>query len=214
MASYIDNLYQSQYVIVGGKKMSLKEFKSAQKKVAKKKRMAKKVTTITLLPSEIKAMMKNVKVLKSLMAYHEHGYRQWGTIASMLMNLREIKTPFENVVVSTKQAVRLIEKINVIAKENDKDVFQFVRKLSWKLDDIKNELDELVKGINSSGACHQFRTHECINGVGKRLGLRILTKRSYNAIGEICSICAKLDKIEENGLDVAEYNTKGRQIRK
>lgn len=213
MASYIDNLYQSQYVIVGGKRMSLKEFKSAQK-TAKKKRVAKKVTTITLLPSEIKSMMKNVRVLKSLMAYHAHGYRQWGTIASMLMNLKEIKSPFENVVVSTKQAIRLIEKINTIAKENDKDVFQFVRKLSWKLDDIKDELDELVKGINSSGACHQFRTHECINGVGKRLGLRILTKRSYNAIGEICSICAKLNKIEENGLDVAEYNTKGRQIRK
>lgn len=211
--TYVDSLYQPQYIIVGDIKMSVKEFKAMQKANAKKKKTSKKVTSITILPTEIKAMMQNVKVLKSLVAYHTHGYRQWGTIANLLMGLKEIKSPFNNVVINTKQTIRLIEKINNIAKENDKDVFQYVKKLSWKLDDVKNELDELVKGINSSGVCNRFGTHECINGIGKRLGLRILTQRSYKAISEIGYICAKLDNIEEQGMDVFEYHTNGKQVK-
>ena len=211
--SYINSLYQPQYIMVGGVKMTIKEFKAMQKAKAKKKKTSKKVTSITILPSEIKAMMRNVKVLNSLVAYHTHGYRQWGTIANLLMGLREIKSPFNNLVINTKQAIRLIEKINKIAKEIDKDVFQYVKKLSWKLDDVKNELDELVKGINSSGVCHQFGTHECINGTGRRLGLKILTQRSYKAIRELGYICAKLDSIEQEGMDVFEYNTNGKQMK-
>lgn len=211
--SYINSLYQPQYIMVGGVKMTIKEFKAMQKAKAKKKKTSKKVTSITILPSEIKAMMRNVKVLNSLVAYHTHGYRQWGTIANLLMGLREIKSPFNNLVINTKQAIRLIEKINKIAKDNDKDVFQYVKKLSWKLDDVKNELDELVKGINSSGVCHQFGTHECINGTGRRLGLKILTQRSYKAIRELGYICAKLDNIEQEGMDVFEYNTNGKQMK-
>lgn len=211
--TYVDTLYQSQFIIVNGVKMSVKEFKAMQKANAKKKKASKKVTSITILPSEIKEMMRNVKVLKSLVAYHTHGYRQWGTIANLLMGLKEIKSPFTNVVINTKQAIRLVEKINKIAKENDKDVFQYVKKLSWKLEDVKNELDELVKGINSSGVCHQFRTHECVNGTGRRLGLRILTERSYKAIGDLGYICAKLDGIEEQGMDVFEYHTNGKQVK-
>lgn len=211
--SYVDTLYQSQFIIVNGVKMSIKEFKAMQKANTKKKKTSKKVTSITILPSEIKEMMRNVKVLKSLVAYHTHGYRQWGTIANLLMGLKEIKSPFTNVVINTKQAIRLVEKINKIAKENDKDVFQYVKKLSWKLEDVKNELDELVKGINSSGVCHQFRTHECVNGTGRRLGLRILTERSYKAIGDLGYICAKLDGIEEQGMDVFEYHTNGKQVK-
>lgn len=211
--TYVDSLYQPQYIIVGDVKMSVKEFKAMQKANAKKKKASKKVTSITILPTEIKAMMQNVKVLKSLVAYHTHGYRQWGTIANLLMGLKEIKSPFNNVVINTKQTIRLIEKINNIAKENDKDVFQYIKKLSWKLDDVKNELDELVKGINSSGVCNRFGAHECINGIGKRLGLRILTQRSYKAISDLGYICAKLDNIEQQGMDVFEYHTNGKQVK-
>lgn len=212
--SYIESLYQSKTMKVGDKVVDVKEYKKQQRAAMKKKRKNKKVvTSITILPSEIKVMMRNVRVLKSLIAYHEHGYRQWGTIATMLMGLREIKSPFNNVVINTKQAIRLVDKINKIAKSNDKDVFQYVKKLSWKLDDVKNELDMLVKGIGSSGVITQFGNHECINGTGKRLGLKILTQRSYKAIDELSAICAKLDNIEKNGVDIFEYNTNGKQVK-
>lgn len=212
--SYIESLYQSSKMKVGGQWVDVKEYKKQQKAAMKKKRKTKKTcTSITILPTEIKAMMRNVRVLKSLIAYHEHGYHQWGTIASMLMGLREIKQPFNNVVINTKQAIRLIDKINKIAESNDKDVFQYVKKLSWKLDDVRAELDTLVKGISSSGVMHQFGNHECINGTGKRLGLRILTQRGYKAIDELYVICAKLDDIEEKGMDVFEYHSNGKQVK-
>lgn len=211
--SCIESFYQSKTIIVGGKVYDIKEYKKMQRAASKKKKAKKTYTSITILPSEIKDMMRNVRVLKSLVAYHEHGYRQWGRIANLLMGLREIKTPFNNVVINTKQAIRLVDKINTIAKSNDRDVFQFVKKLSWKLDDVKNELDMLVKGIGSSGVINQFGNHECINGTGKRLGLKILTQRSYKAIDELSAICAKLDNIEKNGVDVFEYNTNGKQLK-
>lgn len=211
--SCIESFYQPKTIIVGGKVYDIKEYKKMQRAASKKKKSKKTYTSITILPSEIKDMMRNVRVLKSLVAYHEHGYRQWGRIANLLMGLREIKSPFNNVVINTKQAIRLVDKINTIAKSNDRDVFQFVKKLSWKLDDVKNELDMLVKGIGSSGVINQFGNHECINGTGKRLGLKILTQRSYKAIDELSAICAKLDNIEKNGVDVFEYNTNGKQLK-
>lgn len=209
----IESFYQSKTIIVSGKVYDIKEYKKMQRAASKKKKAKKTYTSITILPSEIKEMMRNVRVLKSLVAYHEHGYRQWGRIANLLMGLREIKSPFNNVVINTKQAIRLVDKINIIAKSNDRDVFQFIKKLSWKLDDVKNELDMLVKGIGSSGVITQFGNHECINGTGKRLGLKILTQRSYKAIDELSAICAKLDNIEKNGVDIFEYNTNGKQLK-
>lgn len=213
-SNYIESLYQPKTIKVGGKVVDAKEYKKQQMSAMKKKRKGKKdATSITILPSEIKSMMRNVRVLKSLVAYHEHGYRQWGRIANLLMGLREIKSPFNNVVINTKQAIRLIEKIDAIAKSNDKDVFQYVRKLSWKLDDVRNELDTLVKGITSSGVIMQFGNHECINGNGRRLGLQVLTQRSYKAIDELSVICSRLDEIEKNGVDIFEYSTSGKQLK-
>ena len=218
MARFNDNssLYQSQTIIVNGVSMSIKDYKAMKKAksaVKAKKRNKQETRTIKLLPNEIKDMMRSAKVLKSLVAYHEWGYKQWGNIAKLLMGMKEIKEPFNNVVVNTKQAVRLVDKINEIAKKNDKDVFQYVKKLSWKLEDVQTQLDELVNGISSSGIMSRFGQHECINGEGKRLGLRILTQRSKKTIGELGYICHKLDTIEKNGLDTFEYDINGNQIK-
>lgn len=210
-SKYLENLYQPTTINVNGVDIPMSEYKKQQRAIKRKKKN-KTCTSITILPSEIKAMMRNVRVLKSLVAYHEHGYRQWGTIATMLMNLKEIKSPFNNVVINTKQAIRLVDKINAIAKKNDKDVFQYVKKLSWKLDDVRTELDTLVNGVTSSGVTTRFGNHECINGCGKRLGLGVLTSRSRKAIDELHVICSKLDKIEEKGMDVFEYHSNGKQV--
>lgn len=213
--SYIDRLDTScsNMIKVGDKFITVREYKALKNKALKKKKAKKTYTSITILPSEIKAMMRNVRVLKSLVAYHEHGYRQWGRIANLLMGLSEIKSPFNKVVIGTKQAIRIIEKINAIAKENDKDVFQYVKKLSWKLEDVNSELELLVKGVRSSGVISQFGDHECINGTGRRLGLQTLTQRSIKAIDELYGICNRLDDIEKKGVDVFEYHSNGRQVR-
>lgn len=210
---YINTLYQSDMIMVGDVMMSVKEYKKRSLLKKKAKSKGKKCTSITVLSGEVKSMMRNVRVLKSLVAYHTHGYKQWGRIASMLMGLREIKKPFDDVVIGTKQSIRLVEKICKMSNENDKDVFQYIKKLSWKLDDVKNDLDLLVRGINSSGVISHFGSHECINGIGKRLGLRVLTQRSRKAVEELSYICMRLDDIEERGMDVFEYHSNGKQVK-
>lgn len=208
------NQFNNSYIIVNGVKMTTAEFKAMQKaKKAKKARAKKAQTSITILPSEIKAMMMSVKVLKSIIAYREHSYKQWGTIARQLMALKQINLPLHNVVMGGREAIELVSDIETIAKKNDKNVFQYVKKLEWKLGEVKVDLNELVDGISSSGVISQFKNHECINGRGKRLGLKVLTERSYKAVNELGIICARLNTIEKDGMDIAEYQVNGKQIK-
>lgn len=217
MTRFTDNQYNKfnqSCIIVNGVKMTTAEFKAKQKaKKAKKTRAKKAQTSITILPSEIKTMMKSVKVLKSIIAYREHSYKQWGTIARQLMALKQISLPLHNVVMGGREAIALVGDIEAIAKKNDKDAFQFVKKLEWKLSEVKVDLNELVDGISSSGVISQFKNHECVNGRGKRLGLKVLTERSYKAVNELSVICAKLNAIEKNGMDIAEYQVNGKQVK-
>ena len=209
-ANYYHKQFESaNYIVVNGVKMSEKEYKAMHSKPRKK--AEKKFTSITILPIQMTDMMKSVRVLKSLVAYHRNGYRQWGKIATTIMGLREIKKPFDDVVIYTKQSIRLVEKIKKIAKSNDKDVFQYIKKLQWKLEDLQKELDQLVQGITTSQVMRQFKDHECINGEGRRLGLRILCQRSRKAVSDLDDICNKLNEIEQNGIDVFEYKENGKK---
>lgn len=208
-----NSFYQPTTIIVNGVQMSVKEFNAMRrKKNAAKRKKATKETSVTILPEQIKEMLKNVKVLKSIVAYYEHGYRQWGTIARMLMNLKSIKTPFFNVTLRTKEAISLVNKIETLARKDTKDTFQYVTKLGWKLEDVRKELDSLTKGVTESGCMHQFRNHECINGIGRRLGLQILVQRGRKAVDELDYICSQLITIGDNGADVFEYHGNGKRM--
>ena len=190
--------------------ISEKEWKK-RKKPTKKNNKVANTKTIKLIPIEIKNMMKQVKVLKSLVAYKENGYKQWGTIANTIMNMRGVKMPFDQVVIKTKQAERLIKKIDTIAKANDYDVFQYVNRLQLRLEELTTQLNLLVNGITSSHVTKVFKDHEAINGEGRRLGLRILCLRSTKAVDELEIICQKLWDIQEKGVDVFEYDINGKR---
>jgi len=191
--------------------MTEAEWKKLYKKPTKNTTKMVNPKTIKQLPIEIKNMLKQVKVLKSLVAYHTHGYRQWGTIATTIMNNRAIKSPFAQVVIKAKQAERLVKKIDNIAKKNDYDVFQYVNQLQLRLEELTTQLNHLVSGINNSHVTKVYKDHECINGEGKRLGLRVLCLRSNKAIDELEVICQRLWDMQEKGVDVFEYDTNGRR---
>lgn len=210
VASYHREFESSGLITVNGATYSEKEWKKLHKKATKRTNVVNP-KTIKQLAIEIKNMLKQVKVLKSLVAYHTHGYRQWGTIATTIMNNREIKTPFAQVVIKAKQAERLVKKIDTIAKKNDYDVFQFVNQLQLRLEELTTELNLLVCGINNSHVTKVYKDHECINGEGKRLGLRVLCLRSNKAIDELEIICQRLWDMQEKGVDVFEYDTNGRR---
>ena len=211
VASYHREFESSGLITVNGVTYTEKEWKKLHKKTTTKRTNVVNPKTIKQLPIEIKNLFKQVKVLKSLVAYHTHGYRQWGRIATAIMSNRDIKTPFAQVVIKAKQAERLVKKIDTIAKKNDYDVFQFVNQLQLRLEELTTQLNLLVCGINNSHMTKVYKDHECINGEGKRLGLRILCLRSSKAVDELEIICQRLWDMQEKGVDVFEYDTNGRR---
>ena len=203
----ISSLEKAQTIKVNGQVMTITEDKkmlAEKKKTNGKKKKAtrrnkKNPTGITILPKDIKIMLRGAKVMTSLSAYYKHGYRQWGTICKTIRNLKDIQSPFVRYTMSAKAVNEVINEINEIAKHNSKSVFAYVRKLSWKLDDVAKDMKALQEGINKSGVLYSpMQTHECINGTGRRLGLNILMQRTSDAIKELEVIVNNLQYIADN----------------
>lgn len=208
MATIYDNENKKSVLIINGQKMTLEEFKKQQKeKNSNKKKSIKKKNNkeINVIGNEVEKIIKHNTALKSLSAYYDHAYKQWGTIGQTILNLKEIRPTFVSYRVKVRELNNLLTQIQTISKKNEKTIFQFVEKTSWKLDDIKQDINALIKGINNSGVCQQFKNHECINGKGKRLGLQTLSIKAVKAIDNIETIIKQLNDIVEDGVDVMEY---------
>lgn len=220
------NTYEvSNYVVVGGKKMTMQEYrkykkqkdveiqsklskkKQAEIKRAKKESKKKRETEITVLPGIVKSIVKNAGPIKSLAAYYDNAYRQWGTIASSILKLSEIDEPFRLFRVDAYQIVDAIKEISEVAKGNEKAVFSYIQKLSWRLDNARNKMKLLYSGVISSGVLEQFKDKECINGEGRRLGLRILMTRTFKSLDNIENAINELNRIAKEGVGAFEYRT-------
>jgi len=178
----------------------------SNKKQPKKRKAKKRETEITILPAEIKTMLKCAKVMKSLSAYYDHGYRQWGRICRDIINLKEISPHFVLYRSKATEVEQTINDIADIAKRNQKAVFAFVRKLSWQLEDTKEHMQKLYKGATSSGVIEAFGNHEAINGEGRRLGLRILMIRTFKAVQDLENVIKRLQAIADTGVDVFDIH--------
>lgn len=189
---------QSNTIIVNGKKMTKKEYKefvASKRRTAPKKRKKADKTYIQELPLLIKDIVKSSGPIKSLSAYYDHGYRQWGTICRSIIQLPEIEPHFNSFRSHSKKINKTICEINQIGKKNDKSIFQFIQKLSWQLDDLQKVMLKLYQGISESGVIQRFSDREFINGTGRRLGLEILMRRTFESIGKMKMAINKLDKI-------------------
>lgn len=98
--------------------------------------------------------------MKSLTAYYENGYKQWGTVHKTIIGLKEIKAPFLKYNDSVRSMSSTLASIDEISRANEKAVFAFVRKLSYQLDDIKNNIMELFRGVRDSGVIEHFGDRE------------------------------------------------------
>ena len=197
-------LYDAEYIIVNGVKMTLDDYKKVIKEKKSKlniKKPKKVLTEINLLPSDIKEMMKKVKLIKSLSAYYDNGYKQWGNVAKFIINLDEIRKPFVLYRAKAREIQKTMEEISAISKRNDKSVFQYIRTLSYQLDDLCTQMDLLFKGVSRSGIVAHYANHECINGSGRRLGLQTLMSRSWSATKELNNIIKRCQSISDKGTD-------------
>jgi hypothetical protein len=199
---------QSQIVIVNGVKMTMREYKKQSRKAQKAKKQAKEISAIRLLPQEINYLMKQVKVIKSLGAYYDNGYKQWGVkCRDFVIKHQDIEKHFLNFYMRSKELFALSNEIEKISKANDKAVFQYVQKFAWKLQDLQLIMENLCKGVSKSGVMEHFKDYEFINGQNRRLGLKVLIKRSSKAIDELYQIIYKLNEISINGVDAFQYRT-------
>ena len=204
----ISGLYDStDTIVVNGIRIPMSEYRKRikAKKNVNTKKVKKELTDINILPNEIKYMMRNVRLLKSLSAYYNNGYRQWGRIAKLVISQKEISSQFVKFNAKQAEIERTINEIKEISKHNEKAVYAFVRKLSYQLDDIKEIMVELTKAVGYSGVISRFIDHECINGEGRRLGLRTLMSRSYKAVVELEKIIRRCQNISDNGIDALDY---------
>ena len=128
-----------------------KGYKDALKKEAIKRKRNQAKSEIRLLPSEIKEIMKNLKVLRSIVAYRKNGYKQWGKIAKGVINAPQIASPFLNTTIKINEVNSTLADIENIAKKGEKAVYQFVEKLQYRLDETQKCLDELLFAITKSG---------------------------------------------------------------
>lgn len=192
---------QSNIILVNGVKMTISEWKAIlqqNKPTNKPKKVQKQVTSITILPQEIKALLKDSKVINSLAAYYHNGYKQWGNIHKEVINNRNISSPFIKFNMEARKTNKLIEEINHIARYNSKSVYSYVRKLSWQIEDLQTALKALYDGVNKSQILYSpYSNSECINGEGKRLGLRILMFRTFMAMDSLNKTAKVLQKIAD-----------------
>ena len=204
MRSIYDFEREAQTITVDGTTMLVSEYKKLKRAENRKRRRKQQKNEIKLLPSEVKVILKSAKVMRSLSAYYDWSYKQWGRIAKTILHDRDIESPFLNYRIHAREANAIIEDIDAIGGKGEKNVFQFILKLSWKMAEIRQDLTSLYCGVNESGVCRQFKDHESICGSkdGKRLGLRQLMTRTYKALDDLDVIVAKLDGIQSEGVDV------------
>ena len=206
---------ESCTICVGGKtytmaayKKMLKEKKQAEEKATKTKSRRKKKTEpkeINVMVEGVEKAMKEITTLKSLAAYYDHAYKQWGKIGSEILQHSKIRPHFVYYRVNVSELVKLLDEIKAMAKHNEKAVYQFIEKVSWKLEDIKSYIAKIMEGAKASGYLEAYKNHECINGDGRRLGLQTLVNKSYTAISQIESVINTLQKITEDGTDPFKY---------
>lgn len=201
---------QSNTIVVNGISMSMIEYRKQMKaKTAKPKRRVKKqLTEIQLLPNELTYLMKQVRVIKSLGAYYTNGYRQWGTkCRDYVLNLEETNIHFVRFQLRSEELMKIMQDIKKLAKLKEKAIYQYVEKFVYKLDDIKEQMELLYKGVRASNVMEQFKDYEFINGTQRRLGLKILMVRTAKAIDELDVIIHKLTDITTKGVDAFNYRT-------
>lgn len=207
----------TEYIISNGERITVKEWKEriiAKQKTRrgkkrfldlKPKKTEKKEKEISLIASEIEKMLKPMITLKSVQVYKNHAYRSWGTIANEILAHKGISKPMAEYCVRLGELNKLIEDIQEMAKKNEKAAYQYIEKMAWKLDDMKQDILNIINGVENSGVCERFKDHEAIYGEGRQLGLRTVVMKSLNTIGELEGVIARLKEIADNGVDPFKY---------
>ena len=212
-------MLQESEVYYNGKLMKKKDAdklrRAEERKKNAKKRKKYDPTAIQILPQAIHEFTRHFKLCKSLMAYQEHGYRQWGNKIYLVTKDKNIERPYTKFVKSAHDIQTNLETIEKMAKRNDKDVFAFVEKLHYAIDDTVSNLDALSEGVSKSGVLNDpyLSKFELIQGSKadekgqkKRLGLKDLMPKVSATLMIMRNTMLMLEAVCKNGVDVMDYD--------
>lgn len=178
---------------VNGVMMSVREYKKRKKTPKVKKQI--QYSPIKTIGGEIKVMIKNLKLLKSLTAYYHHAYKQWGRLGREIVNNEYINGPFILYISKTNELDKVMYDILYCVQHNSKSLFAYLEKLVYVLDDVKVAIDNLATACIKSGLMDKYHDKEFINGTDKRLGLRTLISRSNAATKDINHAILEINRI-------------------
>lgn len=192
------NFFQSETIVVNGQTMLLKEYRAMKmgKNPSKPKRTRK--TEINIVGEYMDDILKGARLMGSLAAYYDNGYRQWGNICKELLELEDIRKPFIKFRIKERETRQTIEMVEKKSKRNSKAVYDYLEKLGYNLDDISTIIDKLANGVIDSGILDRLQGHECINGKGRRLGLQTLISRTNKCIKNLQFICKEIERIRRS----------------
>lgn len=221
ICSMEDFEYSTQKVLVDGVWMTLAEKKNYERKKKNaeeknKKKKARNYRLIPHIPGMIQKMVKGVRLLSNFDSYYHNAYKQWGTIAYEITKNPFIERDFVLFIAKLNDVKKHIQKIEKIGKRDDKDIFGYVQKLYFELDDLKVKLTILTDSISKSGILRNpmIMNKECIVGSkdGKRLGLRQLCSRTSENLVFMENAIKELDKMSFDGCDPMEYFDNGKRM--
>ena len=192
------NFFQSETIVVNGQVMLLKEYRAMKmgKNPSKPKRARK--TEINIVGEYMDDILKGARLMDSLAAYYDNGYRQWGNICKELLEIDEIRKPFIKFRIKERETRETIDMVEKKSRRNSKAVYDYLEKLGYDLDDISTIMDKLANGVIESGVIDRLQGHECINGKGRRLGLQTLISRTNKCIKNLQFICKEIERIRRS----------------
>lgn len=205
--------YNNQMIEVDGIKMSMSQYKAYKAKKTKENKIKERNSKIIPhLPEFINNSLKSIKLLKTIHSYYRNAYRQWGIVGKEVIEHPCLNHYFVMYVAKYNDIVKNINTIVKIGKSNDKDIYQYIEKLAYNVDDLKNIIDKLSDGIIESQLLINLslKDKEVINGCGRRLGLQTICSRVFDCTVKLTDTIKKFDSIVNGGTDVMEYdpNTK------
>lgn len=162
------------------------------------------------LGAETKQLTKAFKLAKSMRAYWDNGYRQWGRVANDIIHHPCIEPHFTAFIVAYNAAEDAKKQIAKISKKNDKDVFQYIEKLAYSIDDMADALRKIADGTVDAHIEEVFKDEKAYFETGRRLGLKELNSRCTTNVIIAKQIFDRLMQMVKSGEDPMQYDANKR----
>lgn len=163
---------------------------------------------IPILSQRVETLKKGFKLAKSLVAYYRNGYKQWGTIHTEIVTNPYLESPFIQFIAANNDAEKVFKAIQLIAKKNDKDIYGYIEKFAYKVDDMMSGINAISDGaINAEIFSNPYYVgKEVVYGNGRRLGLKELVSRTCSNLAIMQKAMQEMLAMVNDGTDVMEYN--------